>query len=103
LTQFAVYHYRGRSEDIRFLVQIQSRRLERSAGRVVMPLLHLGYGAPPDHPLTPHITVQGLSFYADPLDIAAVPVSRLGEIVDILAESDQDRIIRALDEMISRA
>jgi toxin CcdB len=90
-------------EDIVFLVQLQSPRLERAAGRVVMPLLRLGYRAPPDHPLTPHITVQGQTLYADPLDIATVPMSRLGEVFEILSESDQDRIIRAVDEMVSRA
>jgi toxin CcdB len=102
VTQFAIYKYDGRSEDILFLVQIQSTRLERAAGRVVMPLLRLGYRAPPDHPLTPHMTVQGQTVYADPLDVAAVPASRLRDILEILQDSDQDRIIRAIDEMVSR-
>ena len=49
------------------------------------------------------MTVQGQTVYADPLDIATVPVSRLHDILEILADSDQDRIIRAVDELISRA
>src|ERR1700733_4027432 len=101
MTQFAVHKYRGRSEDIVFLVQLQSTRLELSAGRVVIPLLRMGYRAPPDHPLTPHLLVQGMTVYADPLDIATAPVQRLGDVVQILPESDQDRIIRAVDEMVS--
>ncbi|HEY4174639.1 MAG TPA: CcdB family protein [Rhodopila sp.] len=103
MTQFAVHRYRGRSEDIVFLVQLQSTRLERVAGRVVIPLLRVGYRAPPDHPLTPYLTLQGVTVYADPLDIATAPVQRLGEVLQILPESDQDRIIRAVDEMLSRA
>lgn len=103
MTQFAVHKYRGRSEDIVFLVQLQSTRLERSAGRVVIPLLRTGYRAPPDHPLTPRLAVQGMTVYADPLDIATVPVQRLGEVLLVLPASDQDRIIRSVDEMLSRA
>ena len=102
MTQFAIYKYVGRSEDICFLVQIQSTRLGRSTGRVVMPLLRLGRRAPPNHPLTPHLMVQKETVYADPLDIAAIPVTRLGDVLAIMSESDQDRIIRAVDEMISR-
>jgi toxin CcdB len=49
------------------------------------------------------MTVQGQTVYADPLDIATVPASRLGDVLEILPESDQDRIIRTIDEMISRA
>jgi toxin CcdB len=41
--------------------------------------------------------------YANPLDIATVAFSRLGEVLEILADRDQDRIIRCIDEMVSRA
>ena len=47
--------------------------------------------------------MQGLRVYADPLDITVVPASRLTTILEILSEPDQDRIIGAIDEMISRA
>lgn len=81
-----------------------STRLDRSIGRVVMPLVRCGgYGMPPDHPLTPHLTVQGQAVYANPLDLATVPARRLGGVLAILPERDQARIIRALDEMDSRA
>ena len=80
-----------------------SSRLDRSVGRVVMARVRCGYGAPPDHPLTPHLTVQGLAVYANPLDIATVPASRLANLLVVLPESDQDRIIRAIDEMVNRA
>nr|WP_294526414.1 hypothetical protein [uncultured Rhodopila sp.] len=53
--------------------------------------------------MTPRITVHGQSVYADPLNIATVSVKRLTAVLEGLAEADQDRIIRAIDEMISRA
>lgn len=103
MPQFAVYKNPGRADAVPFLLQIQSSRLERSKTRVVMALVLPGFGSPPDHPLTPRITVQGQSVYADPLNIAAVPVKRLAALLEVLPEADQDRIIRAIDEMISRA
>ena len=41
--------------------------------------------------------------YADAFDIATILTTRLGPVLDILPEPDQDRVMRALDEMISRA
>jgi toxin CcdB len=101
--QFAVYKNPGRNEAVPYVLQIQSARLDRSRTRVVMALVHPGSGSPPDHPLTPRITVQGRSVYADPLNIATVPARRLTTMLEVLADADQDRIIRAIDEMISRA
>ena len=46
---------------------------------------------------------QGRLLYANPLDLATVPASSLGTPVEILAEADQDRVLRAVDEMLSRA
>lgn len=103
MPQFAVYRNPGRNADILFVVQIQSSRLERSAGRLVMPLVRRSGAAPPDHPLTPHLRVAARDVFADPFDLATVPASRLGEALCVLPEHDQDRIARALDEMFSRA
>jgi toxin CcdB len=93
----------GRSPAIPFLIQVQSNRLEPSLGRVMVPMVICTASNPQDHPLTPHMTVQGSLVYANPLDLATVPANRLGDPVGTLAEADQDRIIRALDEMPSRA
>ena len=103
MPQFAVYKNPGRADSVPFVLQIQSSRLDRSKTRVVMALALSGFGAPADHPLTPRITVQGQSVYADPLNIATVPSKRLTAVLEVLPEADQDRIIRAIDEMISRA
>lgn len=85
------------------MVQIQSNCLDRSLGRVVIPLVTCTSRAPPDHPLTPRLLVDGHDVFANPFDLATVPASRLGEAVAILSERDQDRIIRAVDELVSRA
>jgi toxin CcdB len=103
MPHFAVYANPGRNEAIPFVVQIQSTRLDRSLGRVVMPLVRRGEGAPPDHALTPHLVVQGHAVYANPLDIATVPAARLKYVLAILPDGDQDRIMQAIDEMASRA
>jgi len=103
MPQFAIYRNPGRNRDIPFVVQIQSSRLERSVGRVVMPLVRRSGSAPPHHPLTPHLRVDGEDVFANPFDLATVPAARLGTALGVLPERDQDTIIRALDELISRA
>lgn len=103
MPQFAVYKSPGRTEDILFLVQVQSTRLDRRLGRVVLPLVYCRRGSPPDHALTPHIKVQGQVVYANPLELATVPSARLGRVLEILVEAYQDRIVQAIVEMISRA
>lgn len=103
MAQFSVFQNPGRNTAVPFVVQVQSDRLARSLGRVVVPLALYGRDGPGDHPLTPHMLVQGRLVYANPLDVATVPASRLGDPVETLAEADQDRIARAVDEMLSRA
>lgn len=102
MTQFSVYRNPGRNPDIPFVVQIQGSRLERMAGRVVMPLVRRTGASPPDHPLTPYLTIEGEDVFANPFDLATVPASRLGNALSVLPEKDQDAIIRALDELILR-
>ncbi len=45
----------------------------------------------------------GQQLYANRLEILTVPTARLGNILTVLSEPDQDSVIRAIDEMISRA
>ncbi|GBQ28792.1 CcdB cytotoxin-like protein [Gluconacetobacter azotocaptans] len=103
MPQFAIYRNPGQNRNIPFVMQIQSSRLERSVGRVVMPLVRRSGTSPPDHPLTPHLEIEGENVFANPFDLATVPAARLGAAVGILPERDQDMIIRALDELVSRA
>ena len=103
MPQFAIYRNPGRNRDIPFVVQIQSSRLERSVGRVVMPLIRRSGSAPPDHPLTPHLHVEEEDVFANPFDLATVPTTQLGAAIGVLPERDQEAIVRALDELVSRA
>ena len=102
MPQFAVFR-NPRGGEVPFLLQIQSNRLEHSSERVMMALRRRSRSTPPNRPLTPHLVVNGEMVFADPLNIATVRVSSLGNVVETLPEADQDRIIRAIDEMISRA
>ncbi len=103
MTQFAVYKNLGRNPDVPFVVSVQSDLLSAASGRLVMALTTRGGKAPPDHPLTPHMTVQGQALYANPFNMATVPALVLKTPVDVLADADQDKVIRALDELVSRA
>ncbi len=103
MAQFEVCRGSGRNPDIRFLLQDQNRRFDASLTRVVVPLVRIAGRAPPDSPATPYIWLAGERVYANLFDIATVPVRRLGESVTVLGDADQDRIICAIDEMISRA
>ncbi|MDE2516764.1 MAG: CcdB family protein [Rhodospirillales bacterium] len=103
MAQFAVFRNPGRNPDILFVVQRQSTRLERAVGRLVMPLLRRTATSPIDHPLTPHLHVAGHDAVADPFDLATVAAHRLGDALCIRAEPAQDRVARALDELVSRA
>ena len=47
--------------------------------------------------------VGRFAVWANPLNLGTVPFRRLGEVIASLRESDQDQIIRAIDEIISRA
>lgn len=102
MTQFAVFRNPRRTEFLPFLLQIQNSRLDRSSVRVVMPLMQRSSGAPADAALTPHLVVQGIAVWADPMNLATVQRRLLGSELEILADPDQDRIIRAIDELISR-
>ncbi|GBQ89888.1 hypothetical protein AA23498_0734 [Acetobacter nitrogenifigens DSM 23921 = NBRC 105050] len=103
MPQFAIYPNPGRNRDILFVVQVQSSRLDRSVGRVVIPLVRLTPGAPPDHALTPHMTVEGKAVFANPFDLATVPANRLGPLLGFVIESERDALLHAIDELVSRA
>ena len=103
MPQFDVYKNPGRNEDVPFVVQVQSTHLDQSVGRVVVPLVRVGHSAMKDHALTPHLVVMKQIVFADVLNMATLFKARFGEPLVLLGESDQDRIIQAIDEMISWA
>lgn len=69
----------------------------------MMPLNARHPGSPPDHYLTPHMVVQGQEVFANATDIVTVPVSRLKDVLEVIGDADQEKLIRALDELVSRA
>ena len=102
MAQFAVFPNPRGDRQIAYVVQIQTNRFNHTKGRVVMTLIRRTATSPPDHPITPHLTVLGVPVYANPFDIVTVPLRSLGQPVAILPEADQGRIITAIDEMIAR-
>ncbi len=103
MSQFTVYRNPGRNLTIPFVVQVQSSRIDRVPGRVVIPLVRRGNDAPPEGSLTPYLDVLGEAVYANPLDLATFLAHRLQSIGAVLPEPDQDRIMKSIDEMLSRA
>ena len=103
MPRFAVYRNPGRNDDVPLVVQVQSTRLDRSVGRVVVPLPRVGRNDVKDHALTPHLKVLDQAVFADVLNMATLPNARLKHSLLVLEERDQDRVIQAIDEMVSRA
>ena len=102
MAQFSVFRSPHRDPHVAFVVQMQANRFDRTRGRVVLALTHRGSMPPPDHAFTPHLIVLGVPVYVDALDIATVPVNRLGPALTVLPEADQGRIITAIDDLIAR-
>ena len=103
MPQFAVYRNLGRNKDVPFVVQVQSTRLDRSVGRVVVPLPRVGQNGVKDHALTPHLVVLDQVVFADGPNMATLPSARLRRSLLVLDESEQDRVAQAIDEMTGRA
>jgi toxin CcdB len=102
--QFDVFRSPGRREVIPFVVSIQATRLERAASRLVLPLVEPAAFPVEEHWLTPLVTVAGRELVANPFDIATIPLVRLGPPVASLADDNSSaRLLRAIDEFISRA
>jgi toxin CcdB len=104
LPQFDVFRSPGRRESIPYVVSVQATRLERAASRLVLPLVEPAALGLEEHWLTPRVTVAGRQFLANPFDIATLPLARLGAPVASLADEESAaRLLRAIDEFISRA
>ena len=75
MSQFAVFPNPKRDRQIAYVVQIQTNRFNHTKGRVVMTLIRRTATSPPDHPITPHLTVLGVPVFANPFDIVTVPLA----------------------------
>ncbi|AWU95514.1 CcdB family protein [Azospirillum ramasamyi] len=87
---------------IPYLVIVQSQRFDSSARRVIVPLLLADKVQSTEPFLTPLFVIEGHDVILNPLQLASVRAEQLGEKVCSLAD-DSDRIIAAIDLLISRA
>jgi toxin CcdB len=84
------------------ILVVQSARFDRSARRVVVPLVDADAFRGADGDVNPRLQVMGRAVVLDPLQVVAMPRDRLGPLVGNLAEAG-DVVIRALDQLITRA
>lgn len=102
MAQFDVHRNVGpRRSEIPFIVVVQSRRLDDYGRRVVIPLVARSGVAAVEPSLNPTFEIDGQVVVLHPLEIVSVAVDRLGQRVGTL-EADGDRIIAAIDIVISR-
>ena len=103
MSQFDVHRNIGAGcQTTPFVVVIQSGRFDRSRSRVVIPMIDKRAEPPIDPQLNPSFEIDGRSVVLLPLQTVTVRTERLGEKVCSLAD-DSDRIIAAIDLLISRA
>ncbi len=103
MAQFDLHRNRSVARTgIPFLLVVQSQRFDASGRRVVVPLLPAEKVRSTEPSFTPTFTVEQRSVLLNPLQIISIPAEHLGEKIGSLAE-EGDRIIAALDLLISRA
>ncbi|MBX3694058.1 MAG: CcdB family protein [Steroidobacteraceae bacterium] len=104
MAQFDVHRNLGQSRDsVPFVVIVQSSVFDDYRRRVVVPLVKKSHLGEVHHPrFNPMFTIGRLPVVLHPLEIVSVPADRLGKCVGTLAK-ESDRIIDALDELITRA
>lgn len=106
MAQFDVHVSPGRDRAaVPYVVVVQSRRFDQLATRVVVPLMVVRtQPATEGLSVTPAFTIQGTLVYLNPLEIQTIPRSKLGRRVASLTDDESSgRIIRAIDELITRA
>ncbi|CBS88342.1 CcdB family protein [Azospirillum lipoferum] len=103
MSQFDVHRNIGAGRQTTpFVVVVQSRRFDGARSRVVIPMVDKRAEPPIDPQLNPSFEIDGRSVVLHPLQTVSVRTERLGEKVCSLAD-DSDRIIAAIDLLISRA
>jgi toxin CcdB len=101
--QLDVHRNPGRnSRAVPFVVVVQSNRFRASARRVVVPLVAEEAFGQVDSDFGPRFIIEGQHVILDPLQITNIPRDVLGPSVSSLA-TDDNRIINAMDALLSRA
>jgi toxin CcdB len=103
MSQFDVHRNPGPHQAvIPYVVVVQSRRFDASRRRVVIPLVLRSAVPSLDARLNPAFEIEDEAVVLNPLQIVSIATERLGARVGSLT-SDGDRIIAAIDLVISRA
>lgn len=103
MAQFDVHRNQGSQRAvIPYVVIVQSRRFDLANRRVVIPLVLASAVPSADPRLNPAFDVEGTRVVLNPLHMVSMAVERLGERIASLKE-DADRVIAAIDLLISRA
>jgi len=103
MAQFDVHRNVGiHRVEIPQIVIIQSHRFDASKRRIVVPLVLRTRVIVAEQRLNPAFAVNGVETMLNPLEIFSIALDQLGPKVGSLA-AEGDRIIAALDLVISRA
>ena len=104
MAQFDVHRNTGkRHEAIPFVVIVQSALFDGFKRRVVVPLVRKSVlGKLPDTRFNPSFKIENIVVVLNPLEIVSIGNEQLGEFVKSLS-ADGDRIVDALDELLTRA
>ncbi len=104
MAQFDVHRNSGNSRNaIPFVVLVQSSLFDSYRRRVVVPLVRRSaLDKISNARLNPAFKIKNISVVLHPLEVVSVSSDRLGKLVGSLAE-EGDRIIDALDELLTRA
>jgi toxin CcdB len=101
--QLDVHRNPGRNKSvIPFVVAVQSNQFREATRRVVVPLVAASAFGSPDSDVGPHFVIDGRSVVLDPLQITNIPRDLLGPAV-ASPTGEGDRVMRALDILLSRA
>ena len=104
MAQFDVHRNFGRHKDaIPFVVVVQSSQFDDYRRRVVVPLVRASVVGKTVLPhFNPTFKIRATVVVLHPLEIVSVPSEKLGPKVGSLS-AEGERIVAALDEVLSRA
>lgn len=103
MAQFDVHRNKGTQKTITpYILLVQSRRFDYFRRRMVIPLVDRSINPPVEPRLNPIFLIEGREVVLHTLSTLSVPADQLGPLVCSL-EGDGDRIIAAIDMLLSRA
>lgn len=104
MAQFDVHRNTGKhSDDIPYVVLVQSSLYDNYRRRVVVPLVRKSVLGKLSNPrFNPAFRIKNIPVILHPLEIVSVPNEQLGEFVESLGQ-EGNRIMDALDELLTQA